>query len=214
MKSQTHIFCDFDGTITVKDTPVFLSTQLGAGPDFVRGIGDALRQNRITLRQAIADEMKTVRLTFEEAAGVLLNEIPLDPGFRGLVSWCESRQVPFTILSAGFHELIRLFVPENDYPWVKVLANHIEADPVKGWQCRFRDDSPFGHDKQVALRSAMSQGERVVFIGDGFSDRQAAEVAAEVFAKHSLTDYCRERQIVFHEYQTLADVQRKLQEML
>lgn len=214
MKRSPHIFCDFDGTITARDTLVFLSSQLGAGPDFVRNIGDGLRAGRITLRDAIADEMRTVRLTFEQAAEILLREIPLDPGFASLVRWSESREVPFTILSAGFHELIRLFVPEDSYPWVRVLANNIEADPVRGWQCRFRDDGPFGHDKQLTLREAMNRGEYAIFIGDGFSDRQAAEVADEVFAKYSLTDYCRERRIDFHEYQTLADVQRKLQDLL
>ncbi|MFZ4985380.1 MAG: HAD-IB family phosphatase [Blastocatellia bacterium] len=214
MRSQPHIFCDFDGTITAKDTLVFLSTRLGAGPDFVRAIGEALREDRITLREAIADEMRTVRLSFEQAAEILLREIPLDPGFDELVRWSQRRAVPFTILSAGFHELIRLFVPAETYPWVRVLANNIEADPVRGWQCRFRDEGPFGHDKRQTLRAAMSQGEYAIFIGDGFSDRQAAEIADEVFAKHSLTDYCRERRIDFHEYQTLVDVQRKLQDLL
>ena len=214
MKRQPHIFCDFDGTITEKDTLVFLSTRLGAGPDFVRGIGDALREGRMTLRDAIADEMRSVHLTFEQAAEILLREIPLDPGFGGLVRWSESRRVPFTILSAGFYELIRLFVPEEAYPWVTVLANNIDPDPVLGWQCRFRDDGPQGHDKQRALRTAMSRGEYAIFIGDGFSDQQAAEVADKVFAKHSLTGYCRERRIDFHEYRTLADVERNLQDSL
>jgi len=212
MNNRPHIFCDFDGTITEKDTLVYLSTCLGGGPEFVREIGEDLRHGRTTLRDAIDAEMRTVRLSFAEAAEILQREIPLDSGFRSLVEWSERKQIPFTILSAGFHELIRLFVPEESYPWVRVLANNIEPDTERGWQCHFRDHGPHGHDKQTSLRAAQNRGEYVIFIGDGFSDRQAAEVADEVFAKHSLAEYCREQGIDFHEYQNLADVQTKIQE--
>lgn len=212
MKTSPHIFCDFDGTITEKDTLVFLSTRLGAGPEFVREIGEDLRLGRMTLREAIDAEMRTVRLSFTEAAAILRREIPLDSGFRLLVEWSERERIPFTILSAGFHELIRLFVPEDVFPWVSVLANNIEPDTERGWQCHFQDDGPYGHDKQTSLRAAQNRGEYVIFIGDGFSDRQAAEVADEVFAKHSLAEYCREQGIDFHEYHNLADVLTKIQE--
>lgn len=212
MKIRPHIFCDFDGTITEKDTLVFLSTRLGAGPEFVRGIGEDLRLGRMTLREAIDTEMRTIRLGFDEAAAILQREITLDSGFNTLVEWSERVGIPFTIISAGFHELIRLFVPAEKYPWVNVLANHVEADPLRGWQCHFRDDGPFGHDKQTSLREARNRGEYLIFIGDGFSDRQAAEMADVVYAKHSLAVYCREQGIEFHEYQNLAEVQRRIEE--
>lgn len=212
-KSNPHIFCDFDGTITQHDTLVYLSTQLGAGPEFVRNIGEEIRVGRISLRDAIAAEMRSVRIGFPEAAAILRREIPLDPGFDQLVGWSESRQIPFTILSAGFHELIELFVTPAVYPWVSLLANHIEPHP-DGWECRFRDDGPYGHDKRQSLRAARDRGEYVIFIGDGLSDRQAAEVADEVYAKHSLTEYCREQGIAHREYGTLADVRRMIEESL
>ncbi len=214
MKTHPHIFCDFDGTITRHDTLVYLSTRLGAGPSFVNQIGEDIRAGRMTLRDAIAAEMRTVRIGFAEAAAILQREIPLDPGFDQLVAWSESRRIPFTILSAGFQELIELFVPPADYPHVRVLANHIDPHPTNGWECRFRDDGPYGHDKRLSLREARDRGEYVIFIGDGLSDRQAAEVADEVYAKHSLTEYCREQAIAHREYETLADVRRMVEESL
>lgn len=218
IKINPHIFCDFDGTITQQDTLVYLSTRLGAGPEFVRNIGEEIRVGRISLRDAIAAEMRTVRIGFPEAAAILQREIPLDPGFDQLVGWSESRRIPFTILSAGFQELIELFVPSASYPWISVLANHIDPHPVNGWangwECRFRDDGPYGHDKRQSLRAARDRGEYVIFIGDGLSDRQAAEVADEVYAKHSLTEYCREQGIAHREYETLADVCRMVEESL
>lgn len=205
-----HVFCDFDGTITDHDTLVFLATQLGGGLDLVRRVGEELRSGRMSLRDGIAEEMRSVRLPFSEVARILRSEISLDPGFASLVDLCRSNSIHFTILSAGFREIIELFVPATEFPSVTVLANHIEADVERGWQCRFRDASVWGHDKGESIRAAQNRGEYAVFIGDGFSDRQAAELADDVYAKHSLTDYCREHGIAFTEYRTLADVERKI----
>ena len=52
----------------------------------------------------------------------------------------------------------------------------------------------------------------MIFIGDGHSDRAAAEVADEVFAKHSLAEYCRQRGINYQEYETFDDVLKQLQD--
>lgn len=208
---KVHLFSDFDGTITQRDTLVYLATNLGAGKDFVQAIGQELRAGRMSLRDAIAEEIRGVRLPFDEAARILLREIELDPGFDDLVRWSQSKEIPFTILSAGFHEIIDLFVTSEAYPWISVMANHVEPNIELGWQCRFRDEGPYGHDKAKSLRAARNRGEYVLFIGDGLSDRQAAEEADEVFAKHSLFEYCREHGINCHEYQTLADVRAQLQ---
>lgn len=207
-----HLFCDFDGTITQHDTLVYLATRLGAGPDFVHHVGEEIRAGRLTLRDAIAAEIRTVRLPFPEVARILRQEISLDPGFVPLAEWCRDHSVPLTILSAGFHEIIELFVPKADFPWIEVIANRVEPDPVAGWQCHFRDPGPYGNDKRKHLRRAQETGAYCLFVGDGLSDREAAETANRVFAKHSLAEYCRERAISFHEYATLEEVRTFLAE--
>lgn len=206
-----HIFSDFDGTITDTDTLVFLATNLGGGPEMVAAIGRLIREGKITLAEGIAAEMRSIRVSYDEAVEVMQEEIELDPGFPAFAKWCAEKQIPLTVLSAGFVQNIELFLPREEYPHIEILANTLRPDEKIGWQCEFRDASEYGHDKAQALKAARKRGEHVLFIGDGLSDRSAAEAADEVYAKHSLAEYCRERGIACREYKTFEQILKELQ---
>jgi len=210
--TKPHIFSDFDGTITEKDTLVFLATNLGGGPEMVAAIGRLIREGKISLREGIAAEMRSIRWPFDEAVKLLREQVRIDAGFVSLARWCEEQGIPLTVLSAGFHQFIDLFLPRDQFPQLEILANNIHPNEEVGWQCEFRDQTPWGHDKSLALQEARQRGEYVIFIGDGLSDRGAAEAADEVFAKHSLADYCRERGINCHEYRTFEEILKQLQD--
>ena len=208
-----HIFSDFDGTITDHDTLVLLATELGGGPQMVEAIGRLLDEGKLTLRDAIAAEMRSIRAPFAEAVELLHDEVRIDPGFAPFARWCAAQAIPLTILSAGFHQTIKLFLTQDEFPGLEILANQIKPNEQVGWQCDFRDpQSDDGHDKAKAIRAARKQGRRIVFIGDGYSDRAAAEVADEVFAKHTLALYCRERGIPHREFAGFDEILNQLQE--
>ncbi len=208
--TNPHIFSDFDGTITEKDTLVFLATNLGGGPEMVAAIGRLIREGKITLAEGIAAEMRSIRAPYEEAEKLLRAEVRIDPGFKPFARWCEERQIPLTVLSAGFHQNIELFLQREEFPHLEILANNLRPNQQVGWQCEFRDKSDWGHDKAVALEAARKRGEYVIFIGDGLSDRGAAEAADEVYAKHSLLPYCRERGIACREFETFDEILTEL----
>ena len=203
--SKLHIFTDFDGTITDTDSLVFLTRVLGGGAAVLERIGQQLRANTMTLRDGIATEMATIRAPFSEAEQLLRAQITVDPDFKSFVHWCCAQHIPLTVLSAGFHEVIDLFIPSSEFPELEILASRIQ--PLEtGWQCLFRDASDYGHDKAAAIQQAHRDGFHTIFIGDGLSDRASAEVADEVLAKRYLAEYCRARGIACREFQTFADV--------
>ena len=206
-----HVFTDFDGTITTRDTLVFLTERLGGGARVVEVNTRLMREGRISLRQCIAGNMRSIRAPFDEAARLLRADVPIDPAFPPFARWCAAHGVPLTVLSAGFAEIVELYVPLAEFPAIDVRANGLRFDGQKGWQCVFRDRTEFGHDKRDALRDARRRGERTVFVGDGFSDRAPAEVADQVFAKPALAAYCRERGIRCEEIAGFADVLRGLE---
>ncbi|MBL8171726.1 MAG: HAD-IB family phosphatase [Acidobacteria bacterium] len=210
--TNPHVFSDFDGTITETDTLVFLATRLGGGPQMVAAIGRLIREGNLNLRDAIAAEMRSIRHPFADAVSLLRAEVRLDPGFAPLARWCQTQAIPLTVLSAGFHQLIDLFLPRAEFPHLQILANELKPNEETGWQCSFRDRTDWGHDKTVPLRAARKRGEYTIFIGDGLSDRAAAEVADEVFAKHSLAEYCRAQGIRHREFQRFDEVLTQLQE--
>ncbi len=207
---RVHIFSDFDGTITEKDTLVFLATHLGGGPQMVETMGRLVTEGQLTLRDCIAGEMRSLRAPFADAVKLLREQVQVDPGFAPFAKWCAEQKLPLTILSAGFREIIDLFITAPHFLNLEILANHLKPDEERGWQCVFRDQSEFGHDKTMALQEARKKGCYTIFIGDGLSDRAPAEVADEVFAKHGLAEYCQTRGIRCHEYRTFADVLQKL----
>ncbi len=208
--AKLHIFSDFDGTITSKDTLVFLATTIGGGPRHVETIGRLIREGRMSLRDGIAAEMRGIRAPFDHAVNLLRERVTIDPGFPALARWCHANGVPLTVLSAGFHQIIDLFISPAEFPAVEVLANNLNPDEKTGWRCIFRDRTKFGHDKGAALRAARQRGEYIIFIGDGLSDRPGAEAADEVFAKHGLVLYCRERGINYREFDTFEDILKQI----
>lgn len=210
--TKPHIFSDFDGTITETDTLVFLATNLGGGPRMVETIGRLISEGKLSLRSGIAAEMRSISKPFIEAEKLLREQVRIDEGFAPLARWCEEKEISLTVLSAGFHQFIDLFIPHDLFPNLEILANNINPDEEIGWQCEFRDRTIWGHDKAKHLEEARRRGEYVIFIGDGLSDQAAAEAADEVFAKHSLAEYCRQRGINCHEYQSFNEILERLQE--
>jgi len=202
---RLHVFSDFDGTITEPDTLKVLVERVGGGPALYRETGRLLGTGELTLRDGLTRDMTSLCVPFETAAELLRTEVRIDPGFARLACWCAARSVPLTILSAGFREIVELFLPAATYPTVDVRANSFLPGT---WTCVFRDDSPLGHDKAAAVLGARRRGRQTVFIGDGFSDQEPARVADAVFAKRggSLVGFCRAHAIPCEEFETLDQV--------
>lgn len=207
---RVHIFSDFDGTITEQDTLIFLTTHLGGGRELVEAIGRLLREGKLSLREGIAAEMRSIRAPYAAAEKLLREQVRLDPHFKAFAQWCHAQALPLTVLSAGFQQNIELFLPRDEFPHLEILANELQPDETRGWQCLFRDQTDEGHDKARALREAHARGQYTIFIGDGLSDRAAAATADEVFAKPALAEYCRERGLRCREFQTFAEVLERL----
>src|SRR5262249_54925014 len=151
------------------DTLEFLTGRFGGGAAHYRETGRLLREGRLSLREAVARDMGSIGVPFAEVADALRAEVAIDPGFRPLVAWCAARDIAFTILSAGFAEIVEALLP--DLHGVEVRANRFAPG---SWRCVFRDDTEHGHDKASAVRAARAAGCRTVMIGDGISDEEAA----------------------------------------
>ena len=109
-----RVFCDFDGTITDRDSIVFLTESFGDGPDFREDVLLRIVSGEITVFEAIEHELATVRVQWEEALGVLLAEIRIDPFFESFVEWCRDQGVPLSILSSGMRPVVEAFHVRKD----------------------------------------------------------------------------------------------------
>jgi len=106
-------------------------------------------------------------------------------------------------------DVIENLLKPYDLSDVRILANPLRIADGR-WSLQFLDDTPWGHDKSRAVRQAKSEGYRVIFLGDGLSDRGAAESADLVFAKSGLARYCAEQQIPHKPFGSFVEVQHEL----
>ncbi|KAJ3337498.1 hypothetical protein HDU93_000991 [Gonapodya sp. JEL0774] len=99
-----------------------------------------------------------------------------------------------------------------------LVANKVTVEGTK-WNIHFQDDSPYGHDKSRAMKSAKEANASsyphpptpppvYVFIGDGVSDVSAAKEADMLFAKKGkdLEKYCVTHSIPHVTFETFDEV--------
>lgn len=199
-----QIFCDFDGTITNRDSIVFLTEEYGRGPEFRRQVVDAIREGEITVFEAIRRELETVKLTWPQARRVLLENIQVDPTFPRFADWCGRRGWPLAVVSSGLEPVVSLFVGGLGVP---VFAHPVECRKT-GWIYRKRKD----RDKVGVLKAARGKG-RVVYIGDGLSDLPAIPLSDLLFACGYLAEHCARQGVPHHPFDDFDDIRRRLDEL-
>jgi HAD superfamily phosphoserine phosphatase-like hydrolase len=186
------IFVDYDGTITDVDTFDVL-VRSAAGDEVWHELERELRAGRITLREALAREAATVRLSRLEALALLESRARIDSTFAAFVHCARAHGDWVGVVSAGIRSIIGPALERAGVD-VPVFANDVDFDNA-GWGMTFIDDSVLGHDKAARVRAAAAAGARTVYVGDGISDFEGALAAGVRFAKkgRALEQYCRER---------------------
>jgi len=186
------ILVDYDGTIALTDvSDTVMAEYVSGGWEAEAAAYDAgLMGSRrlMTLEMAMVDSDPADLLATAAAQ-------PHDPGFVSFVRRAQAAGIPVEVVSDGFGFFIE--------PALEALG--VPELPVVTARTTFRArratiEYPNGHprclvcgtckrDRVLAHRAA---GRRVVFVGDGESDRYAAGYADVVFAKRSLVRICVE----------------------
>jgi 2-hydroxy-3-keto-5-methylthiopentenyl-1-phosphate phosphatase len=192
-----RLVLDWDGTVTEVDTLHLVLERFG-DVEIYRRVEDDLGRE-LTLHEVIAVEFATVRAPLDEVVAFVVETARVRPGFRELVDAFAP-----TVISSGFHELIRPVLAREGVD-VEVLANTVDARP-DGWRVRFRDEAVCATCSEACKRASLPGDGRVVYVGDGYSDRCAALAADRVFATAGLARYLDERGVAYEPFADLRDV--------
>jgi 2-hydroxy-3-keto-5-methylthiopentenyl-1-phosphate phosphatase len=208
--SDRTIVVDFDGTVTKTDLLDTIASLFG-DPDVYQEVEDGLDEGRMSLREVITREFRPVRKPLEEIVRWELETVELRPGFDELVGLARERGWRLVIVSSGFHELIEPIL-EREGLDVELHANRVDPDP-EGWIVDWRYDETCETCGESCKRSIVRRfggdGE-VVYIGDGYSDRCAAEASDRIFATRGLAAYLAERGADFEPFEDFHSVARSL----
>lgn len=211
--SERTIVVDFDGTVTEQDLLDAIAQRFG-DPDVYREVDEALDRNGITLHEVLRREFAPVTAPMDEVVGWVLENTSVRPGFRELVERARERGWRFVVVSSGFRTLIEPVLEREGVGEVDLVSNEADADP-SGWRLRFFDETrclTCGEPCKRSTVRSLAPGGEVVYVGDGYSDRCAAEDADRVFARRGLEAYLRGRGVAFTHFDDFHDVLRGLGE--
>jgi len=207
------LFLDFDGTISSSDA-VDVILEAYADPKWLV-FEEEWRAGRMGSRDCLRAQMALVRATHDEL-NTLLDQIPVDEGLSPLLEMCAAHDVPVHIVSDGFDYCIhRILSRAGDSLQSLLQGVRIAASGLESRGHLWRTAFPFFHQtcahgcatcKPAVMRLLNRTNAPALFVGDGLSDRYAAESANLVFAKNDLARYCRGQSIEHISYNNLEDV--------
>jgi 2-hydroxy-3-keto-5-methylthiopentenyl-1-phosphate phosphatase len=209
--SPRTLVVDFDGTVTEHDLLDDIAQTFGDG-EVYREVDEGLDRGRLSLHEVIRREFEPVRAPLDEVVAYALSNTRVRPGFRELAERARAEGWRFVIVSSGFHELIEPIL-EREGVEVELHANRVDARP-DGWRVHWsygEDCETCGESCKRSTVDALANGGEVVYVGDGYSDRCAAESADLVFARRGLARWLAERGVPFEPFDDFHDVSRVLE---
>lgn len=217
MSRTLRLFLDFDGTITTADV---------GNQFFLRFGGEACA----ALNRQYLDGTLSARGYYERALGVVgacdapaftrfLDEQRCDPGLHGIIDLCATQGIELTVLSDGLDGYIRPLLAREGLAGVRMFSNGLTWTPDPAGE-RLTGTLSFPHGnaecdrcaccKRNLMLGSAAEGDVLIYVGDGYSDRCPVEYADLVFAKGSLQTWCQQNNISYLPYRTLEDVRVRL----
>jgi 2-hydroxy-3-keto-5-methylthiopentenyl-1-phosphate phosphatase len=210
------ILCDFDGTISVQDMGYALVTQFASNEwesidrDFRAGkIGSKEAYSRIA--KILSGDEPTIHRFIQEHSHI-------DPSFPTFYEYCHEKGMDIKIISDGLDFYIQKILEIHHLSKIPFYANVTHFLKGKGIEITFPHSEEecglCGTCKKKLIQIHRKEYDSIFFIGNGLSDRCAAQEADFVFAKDSLYNYCTEQDIPCHFFkgfhEVLGDLKKKI----
>jgi 2-hydroxy-3-keto-5-methylthiopentenyl-1-phosphate phosphatase len=207
------VACDFDGTITMRDTLALVVGRWAPGVwDTIEG---RLRDGEVTLLEAMDEEFRHVCATEAQVIDYVVAQTRIRPGFAEFVQWLADRGDRLIVVSAGFRVLIDPVLQAAGLGDLHVHAGDalfspagtVLSYPPSSHECV----SGCGHCKSETIAAHGPFAGPVVYVGDGYSDRCAAMEADIVFARPGLAAYLDTQGVAYHPFEDFFEVRRVLE---
>ncbi len=208
---KTLVQCDFDGTLTERDTAFFLLDAFAQG-DW-RQLLQEYKEHKISVGQFNTQAFAMVKADKETLLKVVRGESKMRDGFQELVACCSKRGFRLVIVSNGLDFYIKAMLKEIDLENIEIHAAQTQFHP-EGMNVQYI--GPDGKQLNDGLKEAytklfLEQGYRVVYVGNGDSDVYPAKCAQYVFARGELLTYCQENNLACKPFDTLIDIVKELE---
>ena len=217
MKRTIKVFVDFDGTITLEDVGEAIFKKFGE-TEKVKKIIEDLLSDKISSRQCWDELCDSVDNINKVELDEFIDLLDVDPTFIPFVKFCSKNKIDMVVLSDGFDYYIDRLFNKAGLSGLKYYSNKLFVDDkgiLKAEYPYFDVDSPTSANcKKNHIINHSSDDEYTVYIGDGNSDKDAAQYCDFIFAKDGLARFCSMERISFYPFRDFNEVQNKLTELM
>ena len=218
--ANLKFFIDFDGTITQTDVVDMILERFA--PEAWKAVEKEWTAGKIGSRECLSRQMALVRATKNEFKE-FLKDVEIDGGFVDFMARLKELSIPAFIVSDGFDVVIeevlkRAFQNKTKFLLgLPIFCNRLEfvsggleiSFPAAGCAHACANCKP------GVIASLTEKEDRIIFVGDGLSDRFAAQVSYLTFAKNKLLFFCEEnKKIRFLSYSSFTDIHNWLNDYL
>ena len=207
MKVVKSIYCDFDGTITKKDS---------VNEFFERYAGDKWLESeklwiegKISSRENAIIQVGLLYNVTQKQLDDYINSIEIDDYFLEFVDFVKSNNIKLTILSDGFDLFIQNVLKRYKLS-IPYYANKLIYENGK-----FSVEFPY-YNENCDKKAGMCKCEKVkeksfCYIGDGTSDLCIAKKADVLFASKNLHIYCEDNNVRHIKFNSFCDILKLLE---
>ena len=206
---ECMVFCDFDGTISERETLRALLMHFvpeTAGPIIAR-----LDARAMTLRDALPQLVTAIPSRLRGEIIAYTASEPIREGFGELLDYLAGRAIPFVVLSSGLGFYIEaMLAPYRE----RIHAIHALEVDTSGEYMRL--NLAHDHPREAMPKAWVMRdygARHTIAIGDAMSDLEMAAAADTVFARDRLLAHMRERGRPVHAFQNFHDVCRQLRDL-
>ncbi len=217
MKRTIKVFVDFDGTITFEDVGEAIFNKFGETEKVGKIIEDLL-SDKISSRQCWDDLCNSVDAVNKAELNEFIDKLDVDPSFNTFVKFCDENKIDMVVLSDGFDYYIDRLFNKAGLAGLKYYSNKLfvnENGILKAEYPYFDVNSPTSANcKKNHIINHSDDDDYTVYIGDGNSDKDAAQYCDFIFAKDGLARFCSIEKISFYPFNNFTDVQSKIVELI
>lgn len=209
MKLIEAIYCDFDGTITKKDSVNgFLERYTG---DKWLESERLWIEGKISSRENAIIQVGLLNNVSQKQLDDYINSIEIDDYFLEFVEFVKSKNIKLTILSDGFDLFIQKVLERFNLN-IPYYANKLTYNNGK-----FSIEFPY-YNENCDKKAGMCKCDKVkeksfCYIGDGTSDLCIASKADLLFATKNLHKYCKDNKIKHSHFTSFRNIINILKEI-
>jgi 2-hydroxy-3-keto-5-methylthiopentenyl-1-phosphate phosphatase len=210
------ILCDFDGTISIQDMGYLLINRFSSG-DW-KAIDQEFRQGKIGSREAYLRISKILKGDEQTVLRFIQEHSDIDPHFASFYQYCRGKKIDVKIVSDGLDFYIKSILETHHLSEIPFYANCTRSLRGNGIDISFphanEECGLCGTCKKRLIQIHRKDYDSILFVGNGLSDRCAAQEADFAYAKGSLYTYCIEKDITCHFFRDFQEIHNDLEKKI